>query len=242
VNTDTVSTATDGAHNANAYSAGTGSGLKGNDQFKAFSPMCSINTESHTNNNNNNNNSFKSARTIAGTDAHGDASVNHDGSASDSKECEYNSTHISDISTSAPVNSGNTDTKVSSTTSIVPLVSPLARTPLASTTFRSALSKYPLRPHLERDHTNVHTKRRPLIFIGNHATLGVDMLLLQWCLCTKLDMFMRGVAHKGTYIPALESKVKSPCVTTKVQTGIIDVYSLMHCFITYFPRLCLFVA
>lgn len=42
-------------------------------------------------------------------------------------------------------------------------------------------------------------KKRSLMFVGNHACIGVDMAPMQWNIMNKTDMFMRGIAHRGHF-------------------------------------------
>lgn len=42
-------------------------------------------------------------------------------------------------------------------------------------------------------------KKRSLMFVGNHACMGVDMAPMQWNIMNKTDVFMRGIAHRGHF-------------------------------------------
>lgn len=42
------------------------------------------------------------------------------------------------------------------------------------------------------------TQPRAMLFVGNHVMLGVDMMLLQWCITAWMNVYMRGLAHRGT--------------------------------------------
>jgi hypothetical protein len=56
-----------------------------------------------------------------------------------------------------------------------------------------------LPPHAPNKVPAAYHALRPLLFVGNHQLLGSDSCLLQWVLNKHCGLYLRGLAHRGTF-------------------------------------------